>query len=211
VNVTSFGDAVRNATGDPINGFYDLSFPTALRQNLGLRDVYRYGLYTYCGFITPLAIEGTCSNGSFAHQFQPLDDILADTPQNFSILTQDIIPPSDFKSSDLLGALSQAAFWLIFIGSCLATAAFLIGMGMSTVWFLLSAAIAMFGSIALLIGAAIWTNIALRAESVNNLQLQGFPIGITVSIGPAIYFVWAACVALGMSILPYMISCFTHY
>lgn len=66
----------------------------------------------------------------------------------------------------------------------------------------------------LLIGATIWTVIIKKAESINGFMVGNAsdpaPLGITVSMGNAVYLAWAGFVTLLASILPYMIRCDAH-
>ncbi|KAG8220046.1 hypothetical protein J3R82DRAFT_1062 [Butyriboletus roseoflavus] len=58
----------------------------------------------------------------------------------------------------------------------------------------------------ILIGAAIWTAIVEKLESVNTMQLaQGIGSGIEVSYGNGIYLTWAAFACLAAATVPYMI------
>lgn len=67
----------------------------------------------------------------------------------------------------------------------------------------------MVGSLMLLIGAAIWTVIVKKAQSVNDLFLgpETAPVslGIEVTIGNALLLAWGAFACLIVSIIPYMI------
>lgn len=60
----------------------------------------------------------------------------------------------------------------------------------------------------ILIGAAIWTAIVKKVESVNTMQLaQGILSGVEVSYGNGIYLSWAAFACLLVATVPYMIRC----
>ena len=73
----------------------------------------------------------------------------------------------------------------------------------------MSTAFAIIGSAMLLIGATIWTVIIKKAESINGFMVGNAsdpaPLGITVSMGNAVYLAWAGFVTLLASVLPYMI------
>lgn len=83
------------------------------------------------------------------------------------------------------------------------------GIAKHTIAFLLSTVFAILGSLMLLIGAAIWTVIIKKAQSVNDIIVgpvsAPVPLGITVSMGDALFLLWAAFACLLVSIVPYMI------
>lgn len=66
----------------------------------------------------------------------------------------------------------------------------------------------------LLIGAAIWTVIIKKAETINDLMVgkasSPTPLGIVVSMGNGVYLAWAAFACLIASVLPYMIRYVTN-
>lgn len=77
-----------------------------------------------------------------------------------------------------------------------------------TVLFLFSATMSVLSALFILIGAAIWTAIVKKAESVNTMQLaQGVMSGIEVSYGNGLYLSWAAFTCLLAATVPYMIRC----
>lgn len=77
-----------------------------------------------------------------------------------------------------------------------------------TVLFLFSATMSILSALFILIGAAIWTAIVEKLESVNTMQVvQGIVSGIEVSYGNGIYLTWAAFACLLAATVPYMIRC----
>src|SRR5262245_45515599 len=82
-----------------------------------------------------------------------------------------------------------------------------------TVSFFASTTFAILGSVLLLIGSSIWTVIVKKVESINDFTVHSasnsnpIPLGIFVSVGPALYLVWAAVACLLISVVPYMIRC----
>ena len=77
-----------------------------------------------------------------------------------------------------------------------------------TALFLFSTTMSILSALFILIGAAIWTAILKKVESVNTMQLaQGISSGISVSFGNGIYLSWAAFVCLFAATIPSMIRC----
>ena len=77
-----------------------------------------------------------------------------------------------------------------------------------TALFLLSTTMSILSALFILVGAAIWTAIVKKVESVNTMQLaQGILSGIEVSYGNGIYLSWAAFVCLFAATIPSMIRC----
>lgn len=73
--------------------------------------------------------------------------------------------------------------------------------------FFISTAFALIGSLLLLIGAAIWTVVINKSDAINDVMVGSTPapLGIIVSIGPALYMLWAAFAVLLVSVVPYML------
>jgi hypothetical protein len=77
-----------------------------------------------------------------------------------------------------------------------------------TALFLFSTTMSILSALFILIGAAIWTAILKKVESVNTMQLaQGISSGILVSYGNGIYLSWAAFTCLFAATIPSMIRC----
>jgi len=205
VNMTGYAVGLQNATGDPTPGLFTNISTSPLSEQLGLRNIYSWGFYKYCAYTEkPL---GLCSNQTFGFPFQPFDTILSDTPEMYQIQTRYVLPPqSTFVDSGYLADYTRAGFWLVFLGTISAGIAFLNGLYTATMTFMLSTVFSMFGSGCLLIGASILTAVLNNAKSINNFMVGGAPLGIVVTIGPALYLVWAAFVLLFLSMGPYFIS-----
>lgn len=123
-------------TGDPAPGLFTNNSVAPLHQGLGLRQMYQWGFYgmhtqhcagrvflylepiiDHCAYVDVSKGQGICSNHTFGAKFIPLDVLLGDTPDNYTVFTQFIIPASTFKNSSYLGSFSTAAFWLVFVGT----------------------------------------------------------------------------------------------
>ncbi|KAF9817496.1 hypothetical protein IEO21_03347 [Rhodonia placenta] len=183
------------ALGDPIGGLYTSNASAPLQQQAGVRQIYDFGLYSYCGYVN--ATAGRCSNISAANRFEPLQIITADMLTNYSGYTDSIFTsPNTFTDSKYLGDFSNGAYYPLLIGTVCAALALFVFM--------------------LLIGAAIWTVIIKKAETINDLMVgkasSPTPLGIVVSMGNGVYLAWAAFACLIASVLPYMIRiyCFTR-
>lgn len=210
VNMSQYGDALHEQLIDTID-IYTLNASAPLMVGAGLRQFYRFGLYDYCAYVTSDA--GICSEHTFGAFFKPYDAITGDMSFNFSNITNAIITDTTFRDSDYLADYTRAAFWLIFLGTLCAAATFFIGIPKRSYTFFMSTVFAILSSILLLIGAAIWTVMIKKSESVNGFfigtQSNHSPIGIVVSLGPGVLMIWAAFACMVASIIPYMITCCT--
>jgi len=179
-----------------------------------LRRLYKFGFYSHCAFVDDKL--GICSNHSTAAKFLPYETIVSDMASNYSGFTNTFIPLTNNFRAGSLGSSTQAAYWLILLGTICATLALLTGVAKHTVTFLASTIFAIMSSLMLLIGAAIWTSALNKAESINSFELTlvssntTIPLGFTVSPGPGLYLVWSSFAALLVSTVPYMLSCCTY-
>jgi len=215
VNMTNYGSALQNAIGDPVQGLYTSNATAPLNQQAGLRQLYQFGLYSYCAYVDN--VQGTCSNSSAAFQLAPYSAVLGDMGHNYSELTQGFIPGDlTFTNSHYLGEFSKAAYYMLLMGSICAALAMLIGIPKRTYTYLSSTLFAIFGTLLLFIGSIIWTVLIHKAESINQALLKSsgstvatIPLGILVSAGAGLWLFWAAFVCLMLSVIPYLISCCT--
>jgi len=210
VNMTGYAAGLQGATGDPTPGLFTNDSTAALGEELGLRNIYAWGFYKYCAYTEkPL---GLCTNQTFGFPFQPFDAVLSDTPELYQIQTRYLLPQqSTFVDSGYLADYTRAGFWLVFLGTLSAGIAFLGGLYKHTMTFMISTVFSIFGSGCLLIGASILTAVLNKAKSINSYTVaDGTPLGIVVSIGPALYLVWVAFILLFFSMGPYLISCSTY-
>ncbi|KAI0670201.1 Glucanosyltransferase-domain-containing protein [Trametes maxima] len=207
VNTSGYGNGLAAALGDPIFGLYTDNASAPLQEQQGVRNLYKFGLYSYCGYVNGSA--GICSNTSAANRFEPLTVFTADMLKNYSSFTTALITEGTFIDSEYLGEFTNGAYYLIIVGSVCAALALLTGLLKHTVLFFLSTLFAVLGALTLLIGATIWTVMIKKAESINDFVVgpsaAPVPLGITVSTGNAIYLLWASWACLLVSILPYMI------
>lgn len=108
--------ALADAIGDPVQGLYTSNASAPTGQEAGLRQLYQFGLYSYCAYIDHA--QGTCTNTSAAFQLQPFKAVLSDMPANYSGLTQGFVPDTLTLTNDhYLGEFSKAAYYLLLIGT----------------------------------------------------------------------------------------------
>lgn len=209
LNVSGYGNALFQAFQDPIQGLYTDNASLPLGQGLGLRQEYKFGLYSYCAYVTGSA--GSCSNHTVASRFEPYNAVTADMLLNYSQYSNYIFVDTTFKNSSYLGYNSHVAYYFLLLGTLFAFLSLLTGVLRRTFLFFVSAALAILSTIFVLIGAAIWTSLIKKAESINTLQISsGVLDGMSMSYGTGIYLSWAAFACLAASIVPYMISCCTY-
>ncbi|ESK98184.1 hypothetical protein Moror_301 [Moniliophthora roreri MCA 2997] len=212
VNVSGYGAALSIAFLNPIDDLYTSNASAPLQAEAGLRQFYKMGLYSHCGFVNETA--GICSNTSAGYQYRPYDHIIGDMTPNYQFYSDAIIVQTTFRNSKYLGSSSRAAYYLILLGTICAALAFFSGLAKHNFTFLLSATFAGISSLFVLVGAAIWTVIIKKSDSINEIiigtETNPSPLGITVSTGPGLYLVWAAFACLIASTVPYVVSCCTY-
>jgi SUR7/PalI family len=217
--IASHGLAV--TFNDPIEGLYTSNASAPLGDQQGLRQLYKFGLYSYCAYVTETL--GVCSNHTIAKKFDPYLSITSDMSANYTQFTDAIYHGTAIQNTSYLGASSQAAYWMVLLGTLCAVLAFSTsvispssnpsksdspcsGLVKHTVAFLASTCFAILGSLLLLIGASIWTVAINKVETINPLSYNqtSVPLGITASTGPGLYMIWAAFACLLISTAPYM-------
>jgi len=209
VNVTGYGAALANATFDPIEGLNTTNGTAPLQQRLGLRQYYEFGLYSYCGYINS---TGICGNHTAAAPFHPFQAITGDMATNYSSLTTVILSNTTLIDSEYLGQSSSAAYYLILLGTILTAVTFFTGFTKRSFTFVISGLLSVVSTVLLLAAASIWTILVNKSESVNSLTIgsQNMPVGIIVSSGRGLSLAWASFVCSVISVIPYMINCFTY-
>ena len=111
------------ALGDPIGGLYAENASAPLQAMDGIRDFYKFGLYSHCGYLN--GSHGVCSNVSAANRFQPFTVITADMLSNYTRVTTALITEGTFIDSNYLGNFTNGAYYLILIGTVAAALAFI--------------------------------------------------------------------------------------
>ncbi|KAF8559353.1 hypothetical protein OG21DRAFT_1503260 [Imleria badia] len=208
VNVSGYGEALSQTFNDPIQGLNTTNSSSPLGQRAGIRQQYEFGLYSYCAYVNSSA--GQCSSQTIAARFQPYTTITSDMLLNYSEFTTDIFANTTFINSSYLGTNSHAAYYFLLLGTISTALSLFTGIPRRTFLFLFSTAMSVISALFILIGAAIWTAIVKKVESVNTLQpAPGILSGIEVSYGNGIYLSWAAFACLFAATIPSMISCCT--
>jgi len=209
VNMSRYGQTLAQGLGDPISGLYASNASAPLKAQAGIRQLYKFGLYSYCGYLNTTA--GTCTNTTVANGYQPYQAILTDMSLNYSALTIFIINGTSTFENQSLTNHTHSAYYLILIGTVSAFLALVIGVFKHTFAFLTSACLAIVATVLVLTGASIWTSAINSSESVNSLILNttNIPLGIEVSSGSGLSLLWAAVGCLFASLVPYLISCCT--
>lgn len=213
VNVSGFGLALSTATGDPTPNFYNNTPYSPLSEGLGLRQVYRWGFYGYCGYVDPATGQGVCTaegNGSFAYPFKPMAAILAEIPPQYRTTAQFLVPPSKFRSSSYEASTSRAGFIMVFIGSVTTAVTFLAGLIRHNWTFTVALAMSAISSLMLLIGGSVLTALVNQTQSINKYQVYEVPLGIKVTFGPALWLIWSAFAADLVSVIPYFLSWYSY-
>jgi len=210
-------NALFSATTDPIDSLYTTNTTAPLGANAGLRQLYAWGFYDFCAYTA--SNQGICSNTSVGHTFRPFDSLVADVPLKFRVQTEFIIPSGSFTNSVLLASLSRSGYFLCLIATILAGLAMFIGLKRGNLSFFLSSTMSILAALMILTCASMWTALVVRAETINhavvntNATVQpasAVPLGIKVSFGTGMWLLWASCVTLFLSAIPYGFSCFTY-
>ncbi|TFK36801.1 actin cortical patch SUR7/pH-response regulator pali [Crucibulum laeve] len=213
VNMSGYGVALQAAIPDTLFGIYTTNASAPLGDGIGLRQLYKFGLYSHCAYVD--SKNGTCANQTIGEQFRPYDAVTSDLPANYSLITASILPSDiTFRDSKYLGQSSKAAYWMLLLGTICTAIALITGIAKNNLTFFVSTIFAVAGSILLLIGASIWTVIVNKTASFNDHLLQlpntTAPIGIDISAGTGLFLTWGAFACLIVSVVPYMISCCTY-
>jgi len=215
VNTSGLQAGLTAATGDASPGFYSSRPQDPLGQHLGIRKIYEWGFYGYCGYVDRAKGAGLCTaegNSSFGTPFDPKGAILADAPSNYTTLLDLLIQePTPIGMVSRNKMTSSAGFAFIFIGSLSTALAFLTGLVRHNFTFTLALILSIFGAFTTLIGVIIWTALAGAMKPEGNIIVAIHTnIGITTSSGSAIGLIWTAWVAMLLSIAPYFLSCYSY-
>lgn len=141
-------------------------------------------------------------------------------------------PSSRFKSN-YASKLSVAAFWTVFLGSCLALLAFAVGLIPHRVSYALATVLTVLAWIGLAIGSAIWTAIyiqcvlALCASSLLSSppapstnappplraparRLRSTGTGVVLRFGNGIILCWVSFGLVSLAVVPFLIAACTY-
>jgi len=207
VDTTGLGGAL-TASGTSTTDLYGTGERTA--ENQGLRQYYSYGLWSYCAGDTPSGTGGSvyCDNASWGHSFTPASDILSDVPTGLQTTVTNALPSTTFSSEGYLRPITQAAFYLYFIGAVAIAVSLILGLLAHRFAFLFSALFGIVAFIALAAAAVIWTVVISRVRSgINGATLGSTDLGITVTFGNGLWITWAAAGAALLSVFPFFFAC----
>lgn len=211
VDTSGFGQALSEAILDPDQGLYTTNYTSPLGQRNGLRQIYEFGLYSYCAYVNSSA--GTCTNRTIADNFEPYVAMTSDMLTNYSQYSDTMFAGTTFINSSYLAYNSRVAYYFILLGTIFATIALFTGVARRAMLFFISTASSIIAALFILVGAAIWTSIVKKCEGVNTWEISqlngGIISGIIVSYGSGIYLAWAAFACLAAATVPYMVSCCT--
>ncbi|KAG2754446.1 hypothetical protein P692DRAFT_20795227 [Suillus brevipes Sb2] len=211
VDTSGFGQALSEAILDPDQGLYTTNYTSPLGQRNGLRQIYEFGLYSYCAYVNSSA--GTCTNHTIADNFEPYVAMTSDMLTNYSQYSDTLFAGTTFINSSYLAYNSRVAYYFILLGTIFATIALFTGVARRAMLFFISTASSIIAALFILVGAAIWTSIVKKCEGVNTWEISqlngGVISGIIVSYGSGIYLAWAAFACLAAATVPYMVSCCT--
>lgn len=163
--------------GKGTTGKYD--YP--IGQNNGIRPLYAWGLYNYCGGSTDYEVL-RCSPSKFGFTFNIVQAVADDIPANISNIN---LPAIENQSS--ITNYTRAAFYLLFVGTILVGVAFLVSLLFHPAALSLASILTFLGFAVLVCGASIDTYF------IN--QLKNHTLGIQSSMiefGNALWMFWAA-------------------
>ncbi|CED85108.1 Actin cortical patch SUR7/pH-response regulator PalI [Phaffia rhodozyma] len=209
IDVNGLGTGISAASpSTSVSGLY--ANTTSLGQlgsEGGLRQSYRWGLLNSAGYTD--GTFGTANSSHFGLRFKPFEAILSDVPSSLQSAVSSAVPSSTFTDGGYTGRYSIAAFYIIFIGSCLAFLTFLFGV-VPQQWFQAFAALlSTISALALAVGAAIWTALWAKIKTVNGVTVgsgSGTNLGIRVVFGNGIILTWVAFGVMLFAIIPYFVS-----
>jgi len=207
VDTSGFGQALQ-ASGSTANNLYGNG--GSLGNGQGLKQYYSYGLWAYCGSDSKSGTGNNvaCSGTHWGNRFQPASAIVSDVPQGLQTTVTNALPGTTFSSNSYLGKITQAAFYLYFIGAIAIGVSLILGLLAHRFAFLFSALFGIVSFMALAAAAIIWTIVISRVRSgINNATLGGQNLGIRVSYGNGLWITWAAAGAALISILPFFLAC----
>ncbi len=113
--ISFFRQTLAQGLGDPITGLYATNASAPLQEEAGIRQVYKFGLYSYCGYLNNTA--GICTNTTVANKYQPYDALLADMASNYSALTIYIINGTSSFENQSIASHTRSAYYLILVGT----------------------------------------------------------------------------------------------
>jgi len=203
--------ALATSLGHSVTDLYNNSGPVILRQHLGLRQQYKWGLHGYCAYSkTPNSSRMGCEGGAFDTMVVPIDAILGDIPDSYLSNVTTLISSSAFTDSRYLLNTIRPASIFVFIGMLSLACTLLCGIVKSPLTFLFATICNLCSVLSLVIGISIWTVLVQQVREVNSAHVLGTPLGIEVQRGSGILLMWAAVIPVILALPLYMVPCMTY-
>lgn len=208
VNVAPYGSTFSQASGVSADGMYNTDVTDPMGSSMGLPQYYRYGIYNACGYQKDGS--GNCNKTIFGYPFEGRNQIIADLPAKFKAPSVQVSANTAFNDTSYNYNTSRAGSLMIFVGSCLALLALIVGLIKARTTFLLATAFSSLSALLLLVGAACWTALVAKNKIINDIYAAGkYPLGWIVGAGPSLYLTWASFALMVLATVPYVISFFT--
>lgn len=171
-------------------------------DNRGLKNTYKWGLYSFCA---GSGSDVACSTREFGYDYQPLTVLQQDIPTEYQQFVAGAIPADVFQDETYLARFTNAANYIAFVATVVVGASFLVAFLAHRFAFLLAALLALAACGLFFVAAAIWTAIIFKVR--HSLSESASTDGIDVSYGNAIWMCWAAGGAAVLAVVPLLIGC----
>jgi hypothetical protein len=233
VDVSGFGNAIQAANKKSNNLYWTQNTP--LGDSKGLRQYYRYGLYSACSAerADPSRVRVPEERGrvqlvddrvrvravradarGHAHQAERLQEDDAGHHPVQHVQEQRVEPRALERGERAHLCECPLASCLVThshqIASILTFFALVLGLVKHRLFFFAAAVCAGVAAFFLMVGAAIWTSIVAKDSWLKIVKVEGgTKLGILVTAGPGLYLTWVSFVLVSLSVAPYVISCCT--
>ncbi|WFD32796.1 hypothetical protein MSPP1_003847 [Malassezia sp. CBS 17886] len=171
------------AQGQSVKNVYASNQGAPLATHVGVRHLYAWGLYSYCGGQDDNGAR-SCSGRSFGHKFQPALAIGNDASKELEPTVNNKLSTTRVQTSDM-GRLSRAGMYLLFVGTVILGVAFLVTCLVHMSALVIAGFLTFLGFACVVSGSSIWTYVIHKA-------ISGQPDGIQINYGNALWMAWAA-------------------
>jgi len=128
-----------------------------------------------------------CEDATIHPAFQPAKVLMADIPSDYENALKETLPDNVFTADGYLGNYTQAASYLIMVGSLATALTALFALFARRCAFSLATILSIISFLGLAIGLIIYTVIFERAiQAINDATISGVNVGITLSYGNAL-------------------------
>ncbi|GAA6060628.1 hypothetical protein JCM10212_006379 [Sporobolomyces blumeae] len=175
----------------------------------GLRKTYEWGLWGYCATNGGVGdARSYCEESTINPSFQPAKVLLEDVPTDFADALKETLPDNVFTADDYLGTYTQAASYVILLGSLSTALAALFALFARRLAFILAAIFSLVGFLGLAVGLIVYTVVFNRViDAINDATVSGVNVGIDVAYGYELWILWAACVCMLFAVPPTALAC----